>query len=134
MPSDPPFTPLFLAVKLTDIGLVTMYYFVAGIVAAKLFDIVYGEFNETDYDKKSNIVIFGEIVLHLFFIGVVAYVLRNIVSEIPFPLEGLGGFKHSRLKEREGGYALSIVLVLFQKNLTAKVSYFGKRVLDLPAK
>jgi hypothetical protein len=133
MPSDPPFTPTFLAVKLVDIGLVTMYYFVFGIIAAKLFDKFYGKFDKEDYEKKSTILVFFEIILHLFFIGVSAYVLRNAVQLIPYPFEGVAGFKHLRLKELDGGYVLSVILVLFQKNLMGKISYFAKRVIDLPA-
>jgi hypothetical protein len=131
MPSDPPFTPLFLAVKLFDIGLVTMYFFIFGIVMAKLFDSFYGKFNEDDYDKKSSVGIFFEIVLHLFLIGVVAYALRNLVGFIPFPLEGVAGFRHERLKELEGGHVLALVMVLFQKHLLKKISYFADRVIGI---
>jgi hypothetical protein len=131
MPSDPAFTPLFLAVKLTDIGLVTAYYFVIGIVFAKVFDHFYGSFRKEKYDEKNPILIFFEIIIHLFLIGVVAYTLRNVVQMIPFPLEGVAGFQHERLKELEGGHVLAIVLVLFQKNLLAKISYFAQRVLGI---
>lgn len=132
MPSDPPFTPAFLAVKLVDIGIVTVYYFVFGVIAAKLFDKFYGKFDKEDYEKKSTVLIFLEIILHLFMIGVSAYVLRNIVQLIPYPLEGVAGFQHRRLKELDGGYVLSVILVLFQKNLMSKISFFTKRVIDLP--
>ena len=126
-----PFTPLFLAVKLADIGLVTVYYFVFGITVAKLFDIVYGQFRPENYEKVGTFKLFLEIVLHLFLIGIVAYALRNIVSAIPFPLEGVAGFRHERLKELEGGHVLAIVLVLFQKNLIDKIKYFANRVLGI---
>jgi len=132
MPSDPPFTSAFLAVKLIDIGIVTVYYFVFGVIAAKLFDKFYGKFDKEDYEKKSTVLIFLEIILHLFLIGVSAYVLRNIVQLIPYPLEGVAGFQHRRLKELDGGYVLSVILVLFQKNLMSKISFFTKRVIDLP--
>lgn len=131
MASDPPFTPLFLAVKLTDIGLVTVYYFVVGIVAAKLFDSVYGKFDHKQYENKSSIILFLEIVAHLFLVGIAAYALRNIVNRIPFPFEGVAGFRHNRLKEKEGGVVLAMVLVFFQKNLMKKISYFGKRVVGI---
>lgn len=134
MPSDPPFTALFLAVKLTDIGLTTIYFFVVGILMAKAFDSIYGDFSAKAYDDKSSVAISLEIILHLFLIGVVAYALRNLVQLVPFPLDGVAGFKHRRLKELEGGYALSLVLVLFQKNLMSKISYFGKRVLNIDIK
>lgn len=133
MPSDPPFSAAFLAVKLADIGLVTVYYFVFGILFAKGFDSVYGKFRKDDYDKKGQFMIFLEIILHLFLIGVVAYGLRNAVSAIPFPLDGVAGFQHRRLKELDGGYVLAVVLVLFQKNLMKKISYFSKRILNIDA-
>jgi hypothetical protein len=128
-----PFTPLFLGVKLIDIGLVTIYFFSIGIVVAKVFDIAYGEFKESDYHKKSLIRIFFEICLHLFLLGVVAYALRNIIELIPFPLEGVGGFQHRRLKELEGGHALAVVIFLFQKNLRDKVIYFARRAFGINA-
>lgn len=131
MPSDPAFTPLFLAIKLTDIGLVTVYYFIFGITFAKLFDYVYGTFEKEKYEHTSSLNIFLEIVLHLFMIGVVAYALRNIVGAIPFPFEGVGGFRHERLKELEGGHVLAVVLVLFQKNLPKKIAYFAERVFGI---
>lgn len=131
MPSDPPFTPLFLAVKLADIGLVTTYYFVIGIVFAKIFDAFYGKFKEEHYEEVSNIRLLAEIIGHLFLLGIVAYILRNIIEFIPFPLEGVAGFRHERLKEIEGGHVLAIVLILFQKNLFEKIKFFADRAFGI---
>lgn len=129
--NSPPFSGTFLAVKLFDIGLVTIYYFLFGVLVAKLFDILYGEFSKKKHDQHSTLRLFAEIVLHLFAIGVSAYALRNIVGAIPFPLEGVAGFRHERLKELHGGTALAIVLFLFQKNLREKLTYFADRVLGI---
>ena len=131
IPRDVPFTPGFLTVKLIDIGLVTVYYFVLGVAIAKVFDVVYGKFNMKEYDEKSDIRIFLEIVGHLFILGIVAYVLRNIVDLIPFPLDGAFGFQHNRLKELGGGIVLPIILIMFQDNLINKISYFVKRVAGI---
>lgn len=129
--NSPRFTATFLAVKLVDIGLVTVYFFVFGLAVAKVFDVVYGDFSEEHYDRHSTLRLFAEVVLHLFAIGVAAYVLRNLVGAIPFPLEGVAGFQHARLKELGGGTALAIVLILFQKNLRDKLTYFADRVLGV---
>jgi hypothetical protein len=59
--------------------------------------------------------------------------MRNLVSLIPFPLNGVAGFDHSRLKELEGGEVLAVVLILFQRNLYDKVTYFVNKVLGLTA-
>ena len=131
MPSEVPFTATFLAVKLLDIGLVTTYYFVIGVLFAKLFDKFYGTFDSEDYKHVGNARLLGEILLHLFILGIVAYALRNIVELIPFPLEGVAGFRHERLKELEGGHILAIVLILFQKNLMSKVKFFVERTFGI---
>jgi len=56
--------------------------------------------------------------------------LRNLVNLIPFPLNGVAGFDHSRLKELEGGEVLAVVLILFQRNLVDKVTYFVNKVAN----
>ncbi len=129
--SDPQYTPLFLGVKLIDIGLVTTYYFIIGIIFAKAFDRVYGDFEQEDYKKIGNIRLLFDILIHLFFIGVMAYILRNIIGIIPFPLEGVAGYKHERLKELEGGHILALILILFQKNLFSKIKFFAERALNM---
>lgn len=131
MPKEVPFTAGFLAVKLTDIGLTTMYFFIIGIVFAKLFDMLYGHFKVEDYKKISKIRLFFEILLHLFLIGVVAYILRNIVGLIPFPLDGVAGFRHNRLKELSGGTVLAMVLLFFQNNLRDKLTFFADSVFGI---
>ena len=126
-----PFTPGFLAVKLFDIGYVTFLFFTFGLVFAKGFDLLYGKFKKDKYKKESKWKLLFEIVVHVFAIGVVAYILRNVVELIPFPLEGVAGFRHSLLKELEGGHIMTVVLILFQKNLEEKVKYFGESVLEI---
>jgi hypothetical protein len=126
-----PFTPTFLAVKLLDIGYVTFLYFMFGLAFAKGFDLLYGDFDKQKYKNQPKWKLFLEIILHVFAIGVTAYILRNLIELIPFPLDGVGGFQHSRLKELEGGHILTVVLILFQKNLEEKVKYFGESVLGI---
>jgi hypothetical protein len=126
-----PFTPAFLAVKLFDIGYVTFLYFVVGLIFAKGFDLLYGDFDKDKYKNEPNWKLALEIVLHVFAIGVVAYVLRNVVGLVPFPLDGVAGFRHSLLKELEGGHILTLVIILFQKNLEEKVRYFAEHVFGI---
>lgn len=131
MNSAPPFSGAFLAVKLIDIGLVTVYFFIFSLAVAKAFDFAYGDFSQEKYDKRSTLQLFAEVSFHLFAIGIVSYMLRNLVGAIPFPLEGVAGFQHKRLKELGGGSALAILLILFQKNLRNKLTYFANRVLGI---
>ena len=128
---DPPFTATFLAVKLLDIGLVTMYFFILGLAAAKVFDFVIRQMGNEDYEKTPLGLLFLEITIQMVFIGIIAYILRNIVGLIPFPLNGVGGFQHSRLKELDGGEVLAIALIMFQTNLYDKVIIFVNRFMGI---
>jgi len=134
MPKEVPFTATFLGVKLLDIGLTTTYFFVIGILAAKGFDTLFGDLDHEEYRTRSLWLLFIEIVLHLFLLGVVAYALRNIIELIPYPLHGVAGYDHFRLKELEGGEVMALVLILFQKNLHAKVLYFVNRAFGISVK
>jgi hypothetical protein len=134
MPKDVPFTAKFLAVKLLDIGLTTVYFFTFGIAAAKCFDLIYGKMGEDDYQQYSLVYLFFDIILHLFMLGVTAYMLRNFIELIPFPLNGVAGYDHFRLKELEGGEVMALVLILFQKDLQDKVKVFVNRVAGLTMK
>ena len=131
MPRETPYTVGFLATKMLDIGLVTAYFFTIGVIFAKLFDKFFGKFDPKKYEKDPPYIVFFEIIAHLFAIGVVAYILRNIVEAIPFPFEGAFGFEHHRLKELEGGVVLHTVLILFQHNLHDKIVYFADRVAGI---
>jgi hypothetical protein len=131
MPRDVPFTATFLAVKLVDIGLTTTYFFVIGLVCAKLFDLVYGKFKKEDYKSVSKPMLLLDILGHLFMIGITAYILRNIIGLIPFPLDGVAGFQHKRLKELSGGTVLAMILLFFQQNLRDKITYFAESVLGI---
>jgi hypothetical protein len=131
---DPPFTATFLAVKLLDIGLVTMYFFVLGMISAKLFDSFIIWLNGEDYENTPLWRLSLEIIAQLIFVGILAYVLRNIVEMIPFPLNGVAGFQHSRLKELDGGEVLAIALIVFQINIYDKIVVFVNRIIGVQVK
>ena len=90
-----------------------------------------GPFKKEEYEKKSTGIILGEILLHFFVIGVIVYVLRNIIERIPSPVEGVGGFEHRRLKEIGGGVIGVTILIGFQKHLQDKLTYVKDRFVKL---
>jgi predicted PurR-regulated permease PerM len=125
------YTIPFLSAKMADIGIVTVYYVLFGLVIAFLFDIVLGKFDEKKYDKKSIGIIFGELIVHFFIIGIIVYILRNIIERIPSPVEGIGGFQHKLLKEIGGGVIGTTILIGFQSYLQDKINYCKKRLVTL---
>jgi len=132
--SNPSYTPLFATVKILDIGLTTTYFFVIGLLAAKICDRISFLINDEtniDWETYSFIPYTLNIIGHLFFIGIIAYILRNIIGFIPYPLDGIAGFQHKRLKELNGGAVLLFTIFLFQKNLVSKLHIYAKRFLGL---
>jgi hypothetical protein len=117
---------------MSGIAYVTIIYFFVGILIARIFDAVYGKFDEADFKRDGKINTLKltlDLLVHISLYAILFYILRNVVERIPFPLEGFGGYQHHRLKELEGGPIMEIVGLLFQKNLKEKVILFMKEVL-----
>jgi hypothetical protein len=130
--SDPPYTPAFVSVKLIDIGITYTYFFVLGLIMAKAFDYVYIDIlheNKTNWKTYPISIFTLNLIFHFFLIGVAVYFIRNFVQLIPYPLEGVAGYQHSRLKELGGGAILTFMIFLFQENLSDKVQIYAKRVV-----
>ena len=73
-------------------------YLTLGIVLAKLCEKVLGELDEEKENQKPLWQVWIELFLYLWFIGIVVYVVRNVVQMIPFPFHGVYGY-HFRVKE-----------------------------------
>jgi hypothetical protein len=126
----------FLFTKILDIGLVTVYYFLAASLTSLLLDSALGPFKAPHLksDKTADLYEIAqlcfEVILQFFFIGVLIYAMRNVVEHIPFPLEGVGGFQHSRLKEIDEAFVFIVVFMFYQKHLENKL-YFLRDQLAL---
>jgi hypothetical protein len=122
------------SIKMIDLGFISLIYFIIGIIGAKLFDQGYnlflGKFEEEKEKKKSQIKLFIEICVHFSFIGIFIYIARNIAGLIPFPLDGVAGFEHRRMKELSGGthLVLGFTFLFFQTNLRNKIGLFYNRL------
>ena len=130
--SEPPYTPAFVSVKLIDIGVTYTYFFVIGLVVAKLFDYLYLTIlkeDKIDWKTYPLPLFTANLILHFFLIGITVYFIRNIVQLIPYPLEGVAGYQHRRLKELGGGAILTFMIFIFQQDLTNKIKIYGNRVM-----
>lgn len=116
------------AVKIIDIGYIATLHFVSAFLVSETIDRQLGKFNKAEADKKSLVRIFAEVVLHVGLLGVLVYLLRNVIELVPYPLDGYHGFSHKRLKELSGGVALTFSLFYFQYHLKAKMDYLAKRI------
>jgi len=56
------------------------------------------------------------------------YLMRNIVERVPFPLEGVYGYQHAKLKERHGMIISGFVLMYYQDVFRDRLSIIFKNI------
>jgi hypothetical protein len=115
-------------IKIIDIGFITAIYLLLGIVLARACDKMNGTFDKEKENKKPLWKILLEVILYLWFIGVVIYTVRNVVPLIPFPLDGMYGFNHLMVKEVTNAMAFIITFMYFQKFYQNKIENLLERL------
>ena len=111
------------SIKILDIGYITSLYFILGIILAKMCDKYLGKFDEKIEKKKPIFQSVVELILYLWFISVVVYIVRNVIPLIPFPLNGIYGFDHLKVKEVTSATVFSISFIYFQQYYQEKIKY-----------
>ena len=117
-----PKTAKFISIKLLDVSLITIYYFIFGFTISVILDAIIVKWNKT-YNKdkienRSTLRLLGEICVISSLIAFNLYFIRNLIEHIPFLLDGYNGFQHSRVKELTSNF---ITIYIFLKNQ----SYFN---------
>ena len=118
------------SIKIVDIIYLGVLYFTIAIIVSVLLNKCMGKFNPRNADNKSSLRLICEIYLNLGIIAIIAYILRNIIEVIPFPLDGINGYSHSRVKELAGGVVFGYALFYYQKNLREKIQYVIDRFIE----
>lgn len=119
----------FRGVKIIDIGYITVvYFFIAFFLSTWLDARVLGKFDPKAAARKSTGRLLGECVLHVYAIGVLIYIVRNLVELIPSPLEGVAGLEHRRVKELGNAAVFTFIFLLFQRHLREKLLYIADRI------
>lgn len=116
------------SIKLIDIGYITTIYLILGIILAKVCDKYFGKFDEEMEQKKPLIQSILELILHLWLISIVIYVVRNLVPHVPFPLNGIYGYNHLKVKELTLATTFSIVFIYFYEYYQMKVKYIFTKI------
>ena len=93
-----------------------------GYISAWLINKIYYDFDPNA--AKLRFVLFLEVCAQIFVIGILVYILRNLINLIPFPLEGIYGYQHARVRElTSGGIALGFGAFYAQDNIKEKLNY-----------
>jgi hypothetical protein len=115
------------AIKIVDIGYITVIYFLFAFALGVSLDRAIGPFDPAVADKKTTRRLMGECIAHIWLCGVIVYLTRNVVERVPFPLDGVAGFVHGKVKELTNAAVFTFVFMYYQKNLRDKLIYLGGR-------
>lgn len=124
---------IITSIKIVDIAYVSMIYATIIITFSVLFDYLIGAVDEKKEAEKNIALVILECLLHICLIAITAYVVRNIVERIPFPLDGVQGFMHNKVKELGGGPIYGFLLFFYSKNLRRKLELLIDRITGVPA-
>jgi hypothetical protein len=124
MVENPVTKDIFLrSIKIVDIAYITVLYFIVGYILGFNIDLLFKKIYGTDFSKKTKFVLLLEVLLQIVCIGIISYIGRNLVQMIPFPLNGVLGFDHMKVKEVAQGAFLTIFIVMFQYTMQDKLIY-----------
>jgi hypothetical protein len=118
-------------IKLFAILFISVIYAYGGIILTIPTDryILSFFYDRTDEElqKKSTSRHIFETTIILSVFGIVAYLGRNIFQSIPFPLDGVNGFKYNQVKEVASGSLLLWILINISPVLTNKIKVLRQR-------
>lgn len=119
------------SVKMLDIGYVTVLFFLCGYYGSGYLERFLENYFGTvrDYENRSNTRLLLEIIVQICLIGIAAYIGRNAIELIPYPLNGVKGYNHLKLKELTGPGLITFFFVIFSYNLQQKIMIIRNRKL-----
>ena len=125
--------PNITLIKIIAIAFVTIIYSFGGLLITALADryLIKDFYDRTDeeLEKKSTSRHIGETTIILALFGILAYIGRNVLQEIPFPLEGVYDFKYMNVKEVASGSLILWIIINYSPVLTNKIKIIRKRLV-----
>jgi hypothetical protein len=118
---------LFRVIKIIDIAYIAILYFTVAYMFGRYINMLFTNLYGIDFESKSTNVLYLEVLSQVIFIAIFCYIGKNLVQLIPFPLDGVNRFDHSRVKELSSGAFLTIFIVMFQYTMQNKLSFIKER-------
>ena len=118
---------LFRFIKFTDIAYVSILFFIVGYFFGTYIDYFCSYLFGKNFNEKTIIYLMLEVLFQIILIGIFAYIGRNIVQRIPFPLDETFGFLHKNLKELNAVGFINIFIYSFQYYMQDKLAYIKQK-------
>ncbi len=123
----------FVGVKWVAIMYVSIIQVVIGILMSKIINKMVPPIKRKTVDNKE---VPDESIKELLFYSFINlsllvfanYSMRNIVERIPFPLEGVFGYSHDKLKERYGMIISGFILMYYQDAFRERITLIFKNI------
>ena len=110
----------FRLTKIADIVFITILYFAAGFLTAKIYDTyVVPEVNPKE--KESTLEKVLHVLWYVSLTAVAIYLWRNIIEHIPSPFEGVAGLKHHKVHELIEAPILIFAIFFYQRHLDERM-------------
>lgn len=116
------------SIKVLDIGYIAAIYFTLAFFLSTWVDMKLGAFDPKEQEHKPTYQLVFECIFHIYLVGVLVYIVRNLVEKIPFPLDGVQGFIHLKVKELTNATVFVFIFLLYQKNLRDRLDYIRTRL------
>ena len=117
----------FRLIKLFDIGLIGIYYFLFSFIASILLNKVNKNF--LNMNDSNILIMLGKILINIFLIMIIVFYIRFIIKRIPFVFDKMYGFNHSLVKELNGGVIIAFALFFSQTNFKNYLNKFNNLII-----
>lgn len=118
---------MYRIVKSLDIAILFGIWTVLGFLIGKELNKLFPVFIEKKYNKKNYITILLEVWIQFACVGIIVYVIRNIIELIPSMFENKYGFTRKRLKELNSTVPLIWIMLYYQDTAKAKLTYLHQK-------
>ena len=118
-------------IKIIDIGLLGMYYFIGSLVFITLFNKVFRTIfrtNKYPIEKVSTLTLFLQTCFQAASISVISFYLRHFVRGIPYIFNGMYGYDHFRTKEVNGGVVIAFAMITVFSDFKERAIELAKRL------
>ena len=116
-------------IKMADVSLTGVYFLAGAMVISTVTNMIFGDYVSRKYNSMSIVELSFNVAAHSAAVVMAAYLLRNLIEMIPFPLDGKAGYVHGRIKELQGGVILMLALTATQQSLIDKIRLLYQRMV-----